>query len=142
MITLGKRNFNLTESREISQARKTISLVAGVFALGAFWNIYRGRVPAASVFVSLAGILSLVALAVPPLAILFHRAWMRLAAALGYVNSRIILGILFVVVITPMAAIMRLLARDPLLRRGAPRDTYWVPRECTRQAAESFERAF
>jgi Saxitoxin biosynthesis operon protein SxtJ len=84
----------------------------------------------------------LVGLFVPPLARRFHTLWMRLALLLGWVNSRILLGLMFYGVFAPYNLVGRLLRRDPLTRRGARRDTYWLPRKTTRQAREQFERTF
>jgi hypothetical protein len=131
----------LTDSRGPKQARKTVALVSGAFALIAAWNLYRGRMAIAEGLGSIAGILLGVGLA-PAASLRFHRGWMRLAETLGYVNSRIILTLLFVLVITPTGLIMKLLRRDPLLRRGPNRDDYWITRERTRQPVESFERTF
>jgi hypothetical protein len=56
--------------------------------------------------------------------------WMKLGRALGAVNSRIILGAVFFVVVVPIAIIMRLLGRDTLFRKfDAALATYRVPRE-------------
>lgn len=46
-----------------------------------------------------------------------YRAWMALGHALGSVNSHIILGLVFIVVLQPIAYIMRLTGYDPLRRR-------------------------
>ena len=46
----------------------------------------------------------------------FYRIWMQGGSALGKVNSRIILGIVFYLVITPMALVMRILHHDPMTR--------------------------
>ena len=43
-----------------------------------------------------------------------YQAWMRLGHLLGYVNSRIILGIVFVAVLQPIAFVMRAFGYDPL----------------------------
>ena len=43
-----------------------------------------------------------------------YQAWMRLGYLLGYLNSRIILGIVFIVVLQPIAFVMRLFGYDPL----------------------------
>ena len=40
--------------------------------------------------------------------------WMKLGNALGWLNSRIILGLVFLVVLQPIAFIMRLFGYDPL----------------------------
>jgi len=51
-----------------------------------------------------------------------HRVWMRIGAALGYINSRIILSVVFFLIFTPIAAVMRLFGSDPLSLRpkGSP----------------------
>ena len=46
----------------------------------------------------------------------FYRLWMKVGAVLGRVNSRIILGIVFYSVITPMALVMRIFRQDPMAR--------------------------
>lgn len=46
-----------------------------------------------------------------------YRAWMKIGMALGWVNSRIILGLVFYVLIVPMGVVMRLLGKDPMRRR-------------------------
>jgi hypothetical protein len=58
-----------------------------------------------------------------------ERAWMGLAAVLGAVNTRIILTLVYVLVVTPIAWLRRL-GGDPLERRlGTDARTHWVPRE-------------
>ena len=46
-----------------------------------------------------------------------YRAWMALGHALGWVNSHVILGLVFIVVLQPIALLMRLSGRDPLRRK-------------------------
>ncbi|MBP0020997.1 MAG: sxtJ [Cyanobacteria bacterium SBLK] len=46
-----------------------------------------------------------------------YRVWMKIAEILAWVNSRIILGIIFFAMVTPMGFIMRLLQRDPMARK-------------------------
>jgi len=46
-----------------------------------------------------------------------YRAWMALGHALGWVNSHVILGLVFIVVLQPIAYVMRLLGHDPLRRK-------------------------
>ena len=43
-----------------------------------------------------------------------YQAWMQLGHLLGYVNSRIILGIVFLAVLQPIAFLMRAFGYDPL----------------------------
>jgi len=46
-----------------------------------------------------------------------YQAWMQLGHLLGYINSRIILGIVFVAVLQPIAFVMRAFGYDPLRSR-------------------------
>jgi hypothetical protein len=125
-----------------AQARKTAFIVGGVLLLLAAWNFYRGRMMALYVLGGIACALFLVGLLLPSLARQFHILWMRLAVALGYINSRILLSLMFYGVFTPYGLLMRLFGRDPLHRREARRVSYWIPRKVTRQAKEQFERLF
>jgi hypothetical protein len=125
-----------------AQARKTASLVASVLLLFAAWQFYRGRTAVFYVLAGLGGLLLFVGLLVPSAARRFHAGWMRAAAALGYVNSRVLLSLIYFGVFTPYRLASRLAGRDPLRRRGRPRDSYWVERERTRQPKEQFERLF
>ena len=43
--------------------------------------------------------------------------WMKLGHALGWLNTRIILGLTFLVLFVPVALLFRLLGRDPMARR-------------------------
>ena len=53
-----------------------------------------------------------------------YMGWMALGHALGWVNSHIILGLVFIVVLQPTAYIMRLTGYDPLRRRRTGEITY------------------
>jgi hypothetical protein len=125
-----------------AQARKTALLVGGVLLAIAAWNFYRGRLTVVWVFGSLGALLFVAGLVVPPAARAFHTSWMKFAVALGYVNSRVLLTILFYGVFMPYGFISRLLGRDPLGRRKTGQQTYWTTRKVTRQSAEQFERLF
>lgn len=53
-----------------------------------------------------------------------YKAWIALGHALGWVNSHIILGLLFIVVLQPIAYVIRLTGYDPLKRRRKGEVTY------------------
>lgn len=59
-----------------------------------------------------------------------HALWMKFAHVLGFINTRILLGIIYFLVFVPMGCVLRLLSRDPLVRRFEPnRETYRIPRK-------------
>jgi len=43
-----------------------------------------------------------------------YKVWMKIGLVLGWINSRIILGIVFFLVLQPIALIMKFLGHDPL----------------------------
>lgn len=45
------------------------------------------------------------------------KLWWRFALALGYVNARVILTLIFALVLTPLGVLWRIIGRDPLARR-------------------------
>ena len=125
-----------------AQARKSALLVAAVLLGIAAWNVYRGRTTVVLIFGALGAALVIAGLFVPPAARAFHTAWMRFAVLLGHVNSRVLLTLVYYLVVTPYGIVTRLVGRDPLRRRGAGQESYWVERKATRQTREQFERLF
>ncbi len=130
--------------REVTQneARKTALIVAVVLGVIAVFFWYRERLTVMSVLAAIAIVLAIIGAFVPQLAILFHRGWMTLAFALGYVNSRILLTLVYFLIFVPYGIISRLAGRDPLDLRGKSRTSYWHKRKMTRQSKERFERLF
>ena len=68
---------------------------------------------------------------------------MKFAHALGWINTRLLLGLFFYLVLTPAALILRLLGKDLLhqqVDRSAP--SYWIKREPVQLDPERYERLF
>ena len=54
---------------------------------------------------------------------------MAIGEALGWINTRVILGFVYYGIMTPMGMTMRLLGKDPMRRRFEPdANSYRVPR--------------
>ncbi len=151
-ISHGRRNFSLIEPQlsasrseapvTTAQARRSTLIVGSVLLVLAAWNLYRGRVAVVAVLGSAGAVLLGIGVLFPTGARIFHVAWMRLAAALGYVNSRVLLTLMYFLAVTPYGFVSRLLGRDPLRRRGVGGESYWVARRHTKQSKEQFERLF
>lgn len=132
---------------DLQQARKTaLSVGTVLLALGgwSWWRVHPWR---AGILAGAGACLLLLGLAAPRWARPFHLVWMRFAALLGYVNSRLILGLMYYGVFTPLGFFLKLAGRDPLRRRGAFRqkqsaESYWIARSKPRQDREQFERLF
>ncbi|WP_413391266.1 SxtJ family membrane protein [Prochlorococcus marinus] len=50
----------------------------------------------------------------PSLLLNTYKFWMSVGHVLGWINSRIILGLIFILIVQPIALIMKLFAYDPL----------------------------
>ena len=60
-----------------------------------------------------------------PMLLLYpYRAWMKLGHILGWVNSRIILGLVFLIVLQPISLVMRILGHDPLRTKNFAQKSY------------------
>jgi len=89
-------------------------------------------------FLAAAALLLAVGLFVKPAGALIARAWLKFGGALGAVNSRIILGAIFYLFLTPIALLARLTRGDFLhlkKREGANR-SYWHARNHTYTAED------
>ena len=53
-----------------------------------------------------------------------YKAWMNLGYILGWINSRIILGLVFLIVLQPIALIMRIFGHDPLKTKKLAQKSY------------------
>ncbi len=71
-----------------------------------------------------------------------QRLWMAGAHALGLFNTRILMGLVYFLMITPMGVIMRLGGRDPLDRRLKDRPSYWIKRKQQPDPKGAMERRF
>ena len=66
----------------------------------------------------------LIGLTAPRLLHYPYKSWMSLGHFLGWVNSHIILGLVFILVLQPIAYIMRLTGYDPLRTKQKGKKTY------------------
>jgi Saxitoxin biosynthesis operon protein SxtJ len=46
-----------------------------------------------------------------------HRGWTRVGEALGWLNARLILSLLYLIAVVPIGLVMRLAGRDPMQRK-------------------------
>jgi len=65
----------------------------------------------------IAGLLWVPALFIPKALRPVYTTWMKIGHGIGWVNTRIILGLLFYVFVLPMGLIMRLFGKDPMARK-------------------------
>ena len=117
-------------TRSIKELRSFGLLVGGIFAAIGLWPaLLRGdEMRLWSLFIG--GLLILSALLVPRALALPHRGWMELSDILGWLNTRIILGFIFFILLTPIGIVRRFLGSDPMGSKLNPQtNTYRIPRQ-------------
>jgi hypothetical protein len=116
----------------------TFAVVLGAVAARAWWL---DRPTVALLSIAAAAICAALAAFAPRTLAGPNRAWFRLGLLLSRVVSPVVIGAMFLVIVTPMALIMRAAGRDALrLRRRA--STYWIRRDPPGPPPESFRHQF
>jgi saxitoxin biosynthesis operon SxtJ-like protein len=118
-------------------------VVGGILVLVGGWWLYRGKFVTASHITVPAGIvLVLFGLIWPKALVLPNRGWMMLAAALSFVTTRIILGLVFFLIVTPIGLVKRVSGWDPLNRRAGRSESYWKPYSERQRDPRHYEKMY
>jgi hypothetical protein len=120
----------LTAPADLRQFRNFGLLVGGIWTFIGLWPaMARGGTPRIWA-VALGIALVLPALIQPGILKPVHRIWMTVGAALGWMNTRIVLSVIFFALITPIGLAMRLFRSGPVHRHFNPdAETYRVCRK-------------
>ena len=125
-------NSDLKSLRKFGMTMGIALLAVAVFI------IMRRHDPQPALLIAL--IFFILGIAAPILLKPLYIAWMRFAYLLGWVNTRLLLAIIFYLVFTPIGLVMRLCGVDPLKRKINKKEkSYWEKRESTQL---SYERQF
>lgn len=101
-------------------------IVGGVLVLLSGWWLYRGKyITADYIMLSVGAVLIFFGLVFPRALVYPNKAWMMLAVGMSYVMTRVILGLVFFLLVTPIGVVKRWLGWDPLSRRESRRGSYW-----------------
>jgi hypothetical protein len=104
----------------------TFSLAFGALAIYIWW---RGS-PRYPVAIVLSALFLVITITKPELLHPLNRAWMALSSVLQRIASPVVLGVLYFVVFTPVAVLMRLFNRDTMHRQfDRAAASYWTPRD-------------
>lgn len=91
-------------------------IVGGVFSAIGLWPVVVRNEDPRLWSLILGSTLVVLGLAVPQSLKHIHFVWMKIGQVLGTINTGIILGIIYYMLITPMGVIMRLMGKDSMYR--------------------------
>ena len=116
----------------------SVGIVLCLIAALLWW---RGRVGRAEILAGVGTFLLIAGLTYPPLLKYPSALWWKFAMALGYVNARVLLSILFFIVLTPLSLLWRITGKDPLARN---RHSWpgWTPYPARYRDPKHYERMF
>jgi hypothetical protein len=114
--------------------------VGGVCLLLASWLWWRGSDTTWMIFASVGVVLAVSGAVAPSLLRGPNKVWWRFAQVLGFINSRIILGLFFALVLTPVGIVMRVFGRNPLHAMRGP--TNWGVYPSRIRNPRHYERMF
>jgi hypothetical protein len=125
------------------ELRKFGLTVGGAFAAFGAVSWWRGHTLPPKILWTVAVFLLVPGAFAPAVLAPVQRVWMAFAAALAFVNTRIILAVLFYVVLTPIGFVLRLF-HDPV-NRSMKKDTagsQWIKRTPQPVELARYERQF
>ena len=115
-------------SVELPSNRKFGFFLTVIFLAACSYFFFVGTVTTAGIFGSLAMLFLLVTIAKDDVLLPLNKLWMRIGLLLGMIVSPIVLGLIFFVLFTPIALIMRVIGRDELRLRLSEKESHWIER--------------
>ncbi len=128
-----------TGSRQLRSFGITLGIAFLIVAGVLYWRDIPGEVVVAGI----GGLLLVTGLIAPRLLRPLYKPWMALALVLGFIMTRVILTVIFVLLFIPIGLLMQLFGKDPLRRKLDPdAETYWISKEYDAEAPERLERYY
>ncbi|HEX3595928.1 MAG TPA: SxtJ family membrane protein [Polyangiaceae bacterium] len=125
------------EGSERRRALRFAGLFTALFVLSGAFKLHRGGSRPVAIGLIVSGVAFLgYALVHPAGALALRRRWMQLAEVLGRINSAILLGVLYLLVVTPLGLALRVFSR-----RTGKDEPYFVSRHEQRDA-KHFEHPY
>ena len=115
---------------------------AAVFGVLCGYFYWSGSARLGIAMAVVSAVLTVVAMVRPVWLLPLNTLWMRFGWLLGAIVSPLVLGILFFLLFTPLALMMRLSGRDELRIKKQSTGTHWKPRQPGELSADSFKNQF
>ena len=116
-----------------AQGRRFGLTVGGAFLVFAAIAWWRGHPTTTSVLGALGCVLSVAGLVIPTLLGPIERAWMQLAHLISKVTTPIVMGVMYLLVLTPVGLLRRTLGGNPMVHEPEG-GSYWKSRPSGKRA--------
>lgn len=117
--------------------------LAGVFALFGTLKFILGKSEGVPWQYYAAAAAALINTVVPAALTPVYKAAIFIARRLGWFNTRLLLGLIYFLMFTPLALLFRIIGRDALDRKiDRKADSYWQRRECKKFDPRSVENQY
>lgn len=136
----------LEDLRSISSTEKDMQnfsrMVGGMFVLiGVLLFLFGGE--RFAYFFVVGGVLLLLGVLAPHLLRPVQYIWMYSAVVMGWVMTRVVLGVLFYLIVTPLGFCMRMAGKQFLIMQWESKtSSYWTLREARQKQKESYTVQF
>ena len=132
----------MTATVSVQKLRKFGLTVGAAFLVFGVIRSYFHFGNGAIVLFGIGGVLSAFGIVFPTALGPVEKAWMALAQALAFINTRIILSVLFYLMFTPIGLVTRMF-KDPLNRRLHDGNmSYWIRRQPKPADPAPYQRQF
>ena len=123
-------------------SHRSFGLTVGfVLAAMAAFTLWRGHILRAEILGGIGAALVLLALVRPAWLSAPARGWSRVGHALGWVNSRVLLTVMFLLILWPVAVVSRLFGAD-LLDARRRSGSFWLDYSHRLRDPKHYERLF
>tara|TARA_B100000401_G_C52654889_1_gene647285 strand:+ start:134 stop:544 length:411 start_codon:yes stop_codon:yes gene_type:complete len=85
---------------------------------------------------------AIIALIIPSFLKPIYIVWMVFGLLLGWLMTRIILGLLFYIIITPIAILVKILGKDFLDLKNVNKNSYWNKRDIDIELNQDYRKQF
>ena len=107
------------------------------------WQLYKGNINVYVWFFGFAGLVLVLSFFAPIILKPLYKVTRTVGDAIGWVNTRILLGIIFYVIFTPIGILSRLLRKDLLDKRlNKDAKSYWNEKDKGVFTKEQYERQY
>ena len=130
-----------TSSKEIRKFGLVIAIALG--AIGSFVYVKSGNFDVVGWLWGIGLLFLILGFILPSILRPVYRIWMLLAFFIGGIVSRVILTVLFYVVLTPTALVLRLFGKDVLDQRfEKDRESYWIKKDLSDHTKDQYRKMY